>query len=448
MKARILIAEDEEIMRVTVLDHLRHQGWQVDAATNGADALELVNKGNYDLILSDIRMPGLDGEKLLIEVKQLAPRTEVILMTAFGNTESAVNCLKQGAADYILKPFDLDDLTFRVQRLLNMQAIKIRCVSLENCCGQRQPLIGSSAPMQQLLGLISQVTQTDSTVLIHGESGTGKELVAAAIHYESHRADKPYIRVNCAAIPADLLESELFGHEKGAFTGADKTSIGKFELADKGTILLDEIGEMPLNLQVKLLRVLQEQEVERVGGNVSIPIDVRVLCATSRNLKEEIKKGNFREDLYYRLQVIPVHVPTLRERKEDIPELSNFFLQQFGCERGLIFTLSKEAAEALNTYPFPGNIRELRNILERLTVLAPAPKIQLWDLPIEIRGIKEDLRDGDGEINLAAAVATAERKCIKSALKRTNGNRTEAAEILGISRKNLWEKMKQYGIKS
>ena len=447
MITRILIAEDEEIMRITMLDHLRLQGWQVEAATNGAEALELVKKSSYDLILSDIRMPGLDGEKLLLEVKQIAPRTEVILMTAHGNTEGAVNCLKQGAADYILKPFDLDDLTFRVQRLLNIQAIKSRCVSLENCCGQRQPLIGSSAPMQQLLSLISQVTQTDSTALIQGDSGTGKELVAAAIHYESRRADKPYVRVNCAAIPTELLESELFGHEKGAFTGAEQRSIGKFELADQGTILLDEIGEMPLNLQVKLLRVLQEQEIERVGGNGPIPIDVRVLCATARHLTEEVKKGNFREDLYYRLQVIPVAVPTLRARKGDILELSSFFLQKFGRERGLTFTLSKEASEALNAYPFPGNIRELKNILERLTVLAPAPKIQLWDLPIEIRGA-EDALVAKGEANLAAAVALAEKKCIRSALKRTNGNRTEAAEILGISRKNLWEKMKHYGIKS
>ena len=447
MMTRILIAEDDEIMRITVLDHLRHQRWQVDAAINGTEALKLVKKNRYDLILSDIRMPGLDGEKLLLEVKQLAPHTEVILMTAHGNTEGAVNCLKQGAADYILKPFDLDDLTFRVQRLLNIQAIKSRCVSLENCCGQRQPLIGSSDPMQKLLSLISQVTQTDSTVLIQGESGTGKELVAAAIHYESRRVDKPYIRVNCAAIPTELLESELFGHEKGAFTGAEQTSIGKFELADQGTILLDEIGEMPLNLQVKLLRVLQEQEIERVGGKAPISINVRVLCATSRNLSEEIKKGNFREDLYYRLQVIPVHVPTLRERKEDISELSHYFLQQFGRERGLTFTLSPEASEALIAYSFPGNVRELRNILERLTVLAPAPKLQLWDLPVEIREMNDDFVE-KGEVNLAAAVAVAEKKCIRNALKSTHGNKTEAAEVLGISRKNLWEKMKQYGIKS
>lgn len=443
MNTKILVAEDEDIMRITVLDHLRDQGWQVDEAINGKAALDLVKANSYDLVVSDIRMPGLDGEQLLLKIKQLTPHTEVILMTAHGNTEGAVSCLKQGASDYILKPFDLDDLTFRIQRLLNIQAIKARCISLENCCGQRQPLIGSSAPMQHLLNLISQVTQTDSTVLIQGESGTGKELVAAAIHYESRRADKPYIRVNCAAIPAGLLESELFGHEKGAFTGAERVSIGKFELADQGTILLDEIGDMPINLQVKLLRVLQEHEIERVGGKSPIPIDVRVLCATARNLTEEIKRGKFREDLYYRLQVIPVSVPTLRERKEDIPELSDYFLQQFGRERGLTFTLSSEAAQALNNYSFPGNVRELRNILERLSVLAPAPKIQLWDLPAEICGIKEHSA-GKGDVNLAAAVASAEKKCIMNSLKKTGGNKTEASDILGISRKNLWEKMKLY----
>ncbi len=442
MIARILVAEDEDIMRITVLDHLRNQGWQVDEATNGCEALDLVRYNRYDLIVSDIRMPGLDGEQLLDEVKQLAPRTEMILMTAHGNTDDAINCLKKGAADYILKPFDLDDLTFRVQRLLNILAIKARCVSLESCCGQRHPLIGSSAPMQRLLSLISQVTQTDSTVLIQGESGTGKELVAAAIHYESRREDKAYVRVNCAAIPAGLMETELFGHEKGAFTGADQLSIGKFELADQGTILLDEVGDMPLALQVKLLRVLQEQEIERVGGKAPIKIDVRVLCATTKNLAEEVKKGTFREDLYYRLQVIPIVVPTLRERFDDIGELTGFFLEKFGEERGLTFTLTKDATQAFKNYPFPGNIRELRNILERMTVLAPAPEIQIWDLPIEIRGVKEETEEETG--NLAAAVAAAEKKCIRGALVKTSGNKTEAAALLGISRKNLWEKTKQY----
>ncbi len=445
MITRILVAEDEEIMRITVVDHLRKQGWQVDEAINGAIALALVKENRYDLIISDVRMPGIDGEKLLDEVKLIAPHTEMILMTAYADTDGALSCIKKGAADYILKPFDLDDLNFRIQRLLNILAIKARCVSLESCCGQRQPLIGSSYPMQQMLNLISQVTQTDSTVLIQGESGTGKELVAAAIHYESRRANKPYIRVNCAAIPAGLLESELFGHEKGAFTGADKRSIGKFELADKGTILLDEIGDMPLALQVKLLRVLQEQEIERVGGKRPIPINVRVLCATTKKLAEEVEKGLFREDLYYRLQVIPIVVPTLRERKNDIVELSNYFLKNFGEERGLTFTLSADASHVLKNYPFPGNVRELRNILERITVLAPAPLIQLWDLPAEICGIKEVVATNE-VIPLAVAVAATEKKCIIGALKKTGGNKTEAAVVLGISRKNLWEKMKHYSL--
>ena len=444
MTAKILVAEDEEIMRITVVDHLRSHGWLVDEADTGSTALELIKQHRYELLLSDIRMPGLDGERLLEEVKSLAPRTEVMMMTAHGSTDTAVNCLKKGATDYIQKPFDLDDLSFRVNRILEMQAIKARCVSLEHCCGQRQPIIGSSAPMQKVLNLISQVAGSDSSVLIQGESGTGKELVAAAIHFESRRAQKPYVRINCAAIPEGLLESEFFGHEKGAFTGADRTTIGKFELADQGTILLDEIGDMPLDLQVKLLRVLQEKEIERVGGKRPIPIDVRVLCSTAKNLAEEVENGTFRQDLFYRLQVIPIEIPALRERNGDIGELSDFFLQEFGRERGLQFELTPEARQALESYPFPGNVRELRNLLERVSVLAPAAKIQLWDLPLELRASASVARVEQVETTLSAAVATAEKKCILQALKKTGDNKTEAASLLGISRKNLWEKMKQY----
>jgi len=444
MHPRILIAEDEEIMRITVLDHLRSQGWLADEAATGTEALELVKKNRYELLLSDIRMPGMDGERLLAEVKRMAPRTEVVMMTAHGSTDNAVDCLRKGAADYILKPFDLDDLTFRLNRLLEMQVIKARCVSLEHCGGRRQPLIGSSPPMQKLLSLVSQVARSESSILIHGESGTGKELVAAAIHYESRRADKPYVRVNCAAIPAGLMESELFGHEKGAFTGADRTTVGKFELADHGTILLDEIGDMPVDLQVKLLRVLQERELERVGGKNIIPIDVRVICATAKNLAEEVRKGHFRQDLFYRLQVIPLEVPPLRQREGDILELADYFLQEFGRERGLTFQLSSDARRALEQYAYPGNVRELRNLLERVSVLAPAPKIELWDLPVEIRG--GSYGKEDEEANLGTVVAAAERKCIQRALQKTGGNKTESAAMLGISRKNLWEKMRQYGL--
>ncbi len=441
---KILVVEDDDIMRITVVDHLRLRGWMADEVSNGNAALVMMKENNYDIILSDIRMPGMGGEELLARVKQSSPGTEVILMTAHGNTHDAVNCLKKGATDYILKPFDLDDLTFRIQRLINILAIKARCASLESCCGQRQPLIGSSAPMQQLLSLISQVSQTNATVLIQGESGTGKELVAAAIHYESRRADKPYIRVNCAAIPAGLLESELFGHEKGAFTGADQLSIGKFELANRGTILLDEIGDMPPELQVKLLRVLQEHEIERVGGKQPLPIDVRILCSTAKDLAEEVSAGRFRKDLFYRLQVIPIVVPPLRERNGDVAELISYFLKKFGHERGLNFALSPDALRALNDYPFPGNVRELRNLLERATVLAPSPLLQVWDLPVEVRGAAVSPPADEPPTPLAAAVAAAEKMCILSALRQTGGNKTEAAEILGISRKNLWEKMKHY----
>ncbi|RLB65442.1 MAG: sigma-54-dependent Fis family transcriptional regulator [Deltaproteobacteria bacterium] len=444
MTVRILVVEDEEIMRITVVDHLRSQGWAVEEAANGSKALELVKDKHFDLMLSDIRMPGMDGEMLLTLVKKLSPRTEVVMMTAHGSSDDAVRCLKKGAADYILKPFDLDDLSFRISRTLEMQAVKARCVSLENSCGQRRPMIGSSPQMQGVLDLVSRVAITDASVLIHGESGTGKELVAAAIHYESRRADKPYVCINCAAIPAGLMESELFGHEKGAFTGADKTVIGKFELADQGTILLDEIGDMPLDLQVKLLRVLQEKEIERVGGRALIPLNVRVLCATAKNLATEVDEGRFRSDLLYRLQVIPIEVPPLRQRIGDISPLADFFLEEFGRERGLTFELSREARTALEQYPYPGNVRELRNILERASVLAPSQKIQLWDLPVETHGG----RTAPSAITerLADAVANAERLCIQRALDKTEGNKTEAAVMLGISRKNLWEKMKTYDL--
>ena len=445
MKAQVLVVEDDDIMRITVCDHLTSLDLKVTEAASGHEALELVKNKNYDIIVSDIRMPGMDGQKLLTAVKQLCPATDVIMMTAHGSSDHAVDCLKKGAADYILKPFDLDDLSCRIERILSIQKIKARCASLESGAGQRKPLIGTSVAMQQVLSLISQVAQTDATVLIQGESGTGKELVAAAIHHESRRKDKPYIRVNCAAIPAGLLESELFGHEKGAFTGADRTVIGKFELADQGTILLDEIGDMPLDLQVKLLRVLQEQEIERVGGKQPIRINVRVLCATAKDLPSAVRNGQFREDLFYRLQVIPITVPPLRQRKDDIVPLTEFYLQKFGTERGLNFSLSPEAAQAFADYSFPGNVRELCNLLERLTVLTPASQIQLWNLPAELRGSRDD-NDNSEELNLSAAVANTEKKCILRALKKTTGNKTEAAELLGISRKNLWEKMKTYNL--
>ena len=378
---------------------------------------------------------------------QVAPATDLVLMTAYGSVEDAVGCLKQGAADYLLKPFAMDDLIVRVERLLDTQAIKARCASLEECCGPgRTPIIGASKPMQRLLKLIGQVSRTDATVLITGESGTGKELVASAIHYASARARGPYIRVNCAAIPEGLMESALFGHEKGAFTSADARRIGYFERAEGGTLLLDEIGELPLHLQAKMLRMLQEREIERVGGSCAIKVDVRVLCATAKDLAGAARRGEFREDLLYRLQVIPIEVPPLRERKEDIPELCRYFLEQFRRESGRSMEISDQAMLALMAYDYPGNVRELRNIIERLTVLSPSPVIEPWNLPPDILDAGGKNAPAAASLRLADAVAQAERGCILRALRRTGGRKGEAARLLGISRKNLWEKMKLYRI--
>ncbi|MEW6221150.1 MAG: sigma-54 dependent transcriptional regulator [Thermodesulfobacteriota bacterium] len=443
--SRILVAEDDEIVRITVCDRLAAKGWQVDPAADGREALARIEGHSYDLVITDIRMPGLDGHAVLERLRSASPGTDVIMMTAYGSVDDAVDCLKRGAADYILKPFDLDDLTIRVSRLLSVQAVKARCASLEERC--RQPaMIGHSPVMRQLFTLVAQVAASDVTVLVSGESGTGKELVAAAIHAGSPRAAGPYIRINCAAIPEQLMEAELFGHEKGAFTGAHARKAGKFELADKGTLLLDEVGELPLHLQAKLLRVLQEREVERVGGSRPFAVDVRVIAATAKDLAQEVQRGTFRGDLFYRLQVIPITVPPLRDRREDIPELCSLFLAELGARRGRPLTLSRAALDCLQRYSFPGNVRELRNILERASVLAPGPVIQPSDLPADLAG--SPAAATMDTVHLATALAAAERSCIRRALAQTQGARAEAARLLGISRKSLWEKMRQHGLEA
>jgi len=442
--SRILLAEDDEIMRETLFDRLTKNGWQVDSAKDGKEALSLVEQNFYNLVLSDIRMPGLDGTLLLDKILRISPDTDVIMMTAYGSVENAVDCLKKGAADYILKPFDMDDLTIRIKRFLEMQSIKARCSSLEEQYGQKRlPIIGSSNAIKLMLKMIDQVAAAETTVFITGESGTGKELVAAAIHCNSQRSKGPYIRINCAAIPENLMESELFGHEKGSFTGADIRKIGKFEAANGGTILLDEIGEMPLALQSKLLRVLQEREIERIGGNRTIKVDVRIICSTNKNLAAESRKGTFREDLYYRLQVIPIEVPPLRERKEDIPELCRYFLDEFSREKNEPLQMTDQTVHALMDYDYPGNVRELKNIVERISVLATEPVIEPWHLPADFaRSSKEEMQLSS--LKLSTAVAATEKACILKALNTTGGKRAKAAEILGISRKNLWEKLKQH----
>jgi len=444
--ARILLAEDDEIMRITIQDRLAKNKWHVDAVANGKEAAERLKKENYHLVISDIRMPGFDGWQLLKFARQSSPFTDIIMMTAFGSVDDAIESLKQGAADYILKPFNMDDLVIRVSRILEMQTIKARCSSLEESCRElHTDLIGDSKAMEHIHNLIKQAAPSDSTVLILGESGTGKELVASSIHLHSKRANKPFVRINCAAIPEGLMESELFGHEKGSFTGAHAKKIGKFEMADGGTMLLDEIGELPLPLQAKLLRVLQENMYERVGGTGTINIDVRILCATSKDLEKAVENGSFRQDLFYRLNVIPIQMPPLRERKEDIPALTNFFLHEFSIKRGVAMEISREAMQRLIDYSYPGNVRELKNIIERASVLAPEPVITPEDLPADLQAANGIAETGDS-LSLSNAVARTEKQLLVKALARTNGKRAEAAELLGISRKNLWEKMKQYEI--
>ncbi len=441
----ILLAEDDEIIRISVSDRLKQYGWQVDEAEDGLKALEYITNNHYSLIISDIRMPGMDGVSLLLKIREQAPDTDVIIMTAYGSVDDAIDCMRKGAAEYILKPFDMDDLIIRINRLLDIQAYKTKCEILEANCktdSDRQ-LFGNSPAMQQVYSVIEQAAPTNATILITGESGTGKELAARTIHTASQRKDKPFVSINCAAIPEGLMESELFGHERGAFTGADQQRKGKFELADNGTLLLDELGDLPSPLQAKLLRVLQESQFERVGGSKSINVDIRILACTSKDLQKEVEAGNFRQDLLYRLQVIPITMPPLREHKEDIEELCNVFLREFNSIHARNVNITPEALRCLQAYDFPGNARELRNLMERASVLCRGPQISPEDLPKEINQQQSDHLIG---FNLAANMALAEQTCLRSALNHCNSNRTETAKLLGISRKNLWEKMKSYNM--
>ena len=442
---QILLVEDDEIMRITVHDRLVREKWQVESAIDGRTAMSLLEQKHYHLILSDIRMPGMNGMELLERARRHSPLIDIFMMTAYGSVEDAIACLRRGAVDYILKPFEMDDLIIRINRIFEMQTVRARCASLEDRCRQEhQDIIGNSGPIRKIFSLIDQVGPTDSTVLINGESGTGKELAANALHRASRRADKPYVRINCAAIPEGLLESEFFGHEKGAFTGAHAKKLGRFELADGGTLLLDEIGDMPLGLQSKLLRVIEEGECERLGGTRTIKVDVRLLCSTAKDLKQEVAAGRFRQDLLYRLSVIPLIMPRLRERVEDIPLLVDHFLGGFSRKRGMALTLSAEAMQSLLHYEFPGNVRELKNIIERASVLSPGPVITVDDLPADLR-VQQPQIYGP-VLLLSEALANTEKQCIVNALVHSSGNRTRAADLLGISRKNLWEKMKLHTI--
>jgi two-component system response regulator AtoC len=444
MKETILLIEDEKLMRVTLEDALKSAGYEVVSFETGTGALNFLRDNSFDVVVTDVRLPDIDGIDILRQIT-MTNDAQVIVMTAFGTIKDAVETMKLGAFDYITKPFSLDEFLLLVERALDVKRLKDENIRLKkdlSRCYCFPNIIGESEEMKKVFSLIEKVAGSNSTVLILGESGTGKELIATTIHYQSKRKDKPLIKVNCAAMPEGLIESELFGHEKGAFTGAIKRRPGRFELASGGTIFLDEVGDLPLSTQAKLLRVIQERQFERVGGTETLNVDVRIIAATNKNLEEEVKKGNFREDLYYRLNVIPITLPPLRQRKEDIPYLVDFFLNKCTNKLSRNIRFSGDAMNALLRYDYPGNVRELENIVERCVTLATTDIIQRDDLPSFIF----EKSDGKRQISLSDVAAEAEKEHIIRILKTTKGNKTRASEILGISRKTLWEKMNAYGI--
>jgi len=444
-KADILVVEDEHIQRTLLSEFLAKEGFQVFSAESGATAREVFRDKAIDIVLLDFKLPDTDGLSLIRYFKEINPEVEIIMITAFGSIENAVSALKAGASEYLTKPVDLDDLLFKIKKIEDRLYLIRENMVLKETLKERfktEEFVYSSEKMQEVASLIVWVARTDSTCLITGESGTGKEVVANLIHALSSRKDQPLVKVNCSAIPENLLESELFGYEKGAFTGAVQRKMGKFELADKGTIFLDEIGDMPLILQSKLLRVIQEREIERLGGLHPIKIDVRIIAATNRNLEEEVKYGNFREDLYYRLNVVKIELPSLKERKNDIPILIDFFLKKYNDrhKKG-IKGISKEARDIMIKYDFPGNVRELENIMERAVVLARGEYITTEDLSIS--QVKPGLAK-DGSIK--DVVGSIERDMIIEALKKNNWVQTKAAASLGMSERVLRYKMNKYGI--
>ena len=445
----ILVVDDEPAQREMISGFLRKQDFEVIAAENAEHALELFRQEAFDLILSDQKMTNMSGLELMQAVHAINPETPVILITAFGTIEAAVAALKQGAIDYLTKPLNLEELLHRIRLVSERYRILTENRELREALGERhriEGIIGESGPMLDVLSLVRRVAPSEATVLIRGESGTGKELIAQAIHFGSPRSRGPLVKVNCAALPEALLESELFGHEKGAFTGAIASRQGRFEMANGGTIFLDEIGDLPLHLQAKLLRVLQEREYERVGSSRSVKVNVRILAASHRPLEALIKAGQLREDLYYRLNVVTILIPPLRERRSDLSLLIDNFVRRFAAKNGKkISGLSPEARDILLRYDYPGNVRELENIIERAVVLTRDDVIGRGDLPITVQEI--EVNDDDQETNLTLAVERLERRMIREALARFEGVQTRAAEMLGISERALRYKLTKYGFR-
>ena len=452
-KARILVAEDEKTQRDLLEGFLKKEGFSVDAAANGREALQKLQGNLFDIVLIDYKMPEMDGLQTLKEIRRRYMDLPVVMMTAFGTVETAVASMKEGALDYLTKPIDLEELLIILQKVIERSSLIRENRELKAKLQERYTfasIVYGSPKMEEVMGLIARVAPSQATVLVLGESGTGKELIANAIHYASPRSGKPLIKVSCSAIPETLLESELFGHEKGAFTGAAQRRIGRFEEADSGTIFLDEIGDLSPGIQVKLLRILQEKEFQRLGSNVNLRTDVRVITATHRNLEEAVKKGLFREDLYYRLNVIPIHLPPLRERREDIPLLIDHFLKKYSKEnQKSILDISREARALLLRYSYPGNVRELENIIERAVVLCRGDLITTRDLPFHLQEGKSELSEfTKKEKGLPEALEEIEKDLIIKALHQHQWVQTKAAENLRISERVLRYKIKKYKLRS
>ncbi len=449
-KAKILIVDDELSQRKMLLANLSLDGYEVAESFDGADAISRVSSEFYDLILMDNRMSQMDGIEALKEIKKISPGIPVIIMTAYASVETAVEALQAGAHDYLMKPLDIDELKIKIQQSLEFWRLKedniLQKRRIENLFDTSR-IIGRAAVMKEILETVATVAPTEASVLIFGESGTGKELIANALHQGSARADKRFIKVNCAALPETLLESELFGHERGAFTGAVTKRPGRFALADSGSIFLDEISELSMATQAKLLRVLQEREIEPLGSTKTLKVDIRIIAATNRILKDEVKKGTFREDLFYRLNVVPLMLPPLRARPEDIPLLIEHFLGIYNEKNGRnLQGFHPRALDALMRHSWPGNIRELENVVERAVILTKEDYVMLQDLPEAIRDSVDDpmpdpCRDG---IRPGMSIREMERELIIKTLEDNDGNRTRSARVLGITRRTLQNKLKEY----
>jgi DNA-binding NtrC family response regulator len=441
-KASILVIEDEEKQRRVVGLHLAAADYEVKGAGTAEEGWKLA--GDVDLILTDLKLPGMDGLELLEKLKAQNSRTPVVVMSAFSTVENAVEAMKRGAVDFLPKPFSLDHLSVVVEKALEVSKLRDENRELREALGQRyqfENIIGSSPAMQEIFATIMRVAPTRATVLLAGESGVGKDMIARAIHQHSPRKDRPFVKINCTAIPENLMESELFGYEKGAFTGANISKPGKFEQANTGTVMLDEIGDVPASVQVKLLRILQEREFERLGSNKTQQTDVRVIAATNVDLRAALEHGTFREDLYYRLNVVPMNIPPLRERKDDIPYLVEHFAKKFNGE------ISEGAMERLVSYHWPGNVRELENVIERSILLAKGPMVEADDVKIESGiGRTKPAFTTDAFLPEGMTLDQYEQSIIREALKRANGNKSQAARLLGLTRNALRYRLTQMGI--